>query len=179
MPLYLCALREILPAPTITLSNGLLKQLEYDLPHTLVKKDKYLKYHSVKELDTPYFFAERKIYRLADRVCDLFYWHDKLRWCLELGSERRIMPFAKLAGESSINTMFADDCTTLSHEFCEWDAYIENESRDDPNVYSIYQKFHAATDFAKKNGALWYFQWDEERLDEYFEAKKWYPAHAL
>ena len=180
MSLYLCELREIKPAPTITLPDGRLKLIPSpDIEHTLVKKGIYLKYHKVPELDTPYFFEERNVYRLADSVTDFFYWSDQVEWCLGFNAvfNNNRKPFEKLRGEGLISTIFANDCEALADDFREWDALIEHESRHTPEIYRMFQTFRSALGLAKRNGALWYFEWDDEHIDEYYEAKKWYNGH--
>lgn len=175
MPLYLCALQEITPAATVTLTNGTFKLPECNRPYTLVKKDKCLNYQIIKSLDVPYFFQERRIYRLADDVSDLFYWRNKIDWLFDFDEPN--IPFSKLGASSFMNTLFAADCLELAREFLGWDAYIEHESQGDPDVYRIFQILNTAINFSKNNGALWYFEWEEDHLDEYFERKKWYGLH--
>lgn len=174
MPLYLCALRNIVPSST---EQGLEACRQENF--TFLKKEKRLSQISVPELDSAYIFSDRKIFHLTDSITDYFYWRDKLEWTMGYDAKfnSKQQPFTLLG--KLIDTLFAYDCGVLSTEFREWDALIEHEGCCDTALYTIFRTLLAALDFSKEFGALWYFECSEEEVDEYLQSKKKFVTQTI
>ena len=178
MPLYLCALTNVSPlilSDNCNAGGSNCLQLEF----SYIKNQKLRGNYNTKNFQSCYLFRERKIYQLSDSLSNYLYWRDKIDWCLGFNTvfKSKKRPFALL--KKLQNTIFGEDCKILAEEFQEWSAFIEAESLSESSIYRTFQTLHQALDFAKNDGALWYFTCDEPYIDSYLRAKKYHWAIPL
>ena len=116
---------------------------------------------------------------MTNSVTNYLFWKDKIDWCLGFDTvfKSETRPFRLL--EKLEDTIFGPDCNVLATEFREWDAFIEMESKSEPDIYKTFKNLHEALDFAKNDGALWHFSCDETYVNDYLRAKRHHWALPL